>query len=50
MFLYCNDITDDGLIWMLRVINKNKNLKPARHPDVGSTDEDDNVKTMLIQY
>lgn len=36
---FCNDITDDGLMRMLRVIKKN--LKPARHPDAGSADEDD---------
>ncbi|XP_045811731.1 rDNA transcriptional regulator pol5-like [Trifolium pratense] len=36
---FCNDITDDGLGRMLRVIKKN--LKPARHPDAASADEDD---------
>ncbi|XP_004485631.1 uncharacterized protein [Cicer arietinum] len=36
---FCNDVTDDGLMRMLRVIKKN--LKPARHPDAGSADEDD---------
>ncbi|PNX74648.1 DNA polymerase v-like protein, partial [Trifolium pratense] len=36
---FCNDITDDGLVRMLRVIKKN--LKPARHPDAASADEDD---------
>ncbi|CAI8591334.1 unnamed protein product [Vicia faba] len=36
---FCSDITDDGLMRMLRVIKKN--LKPARHPDAASADEDD---------
>lgn len=36
---FCGDITDDGLMRMLRVIKKN--LKPARHPDAASADEDD---------
>jgi DNA polymerase phi len=36
---FCNDIADDGLMRMLRVIKKN--LKPARHPDAASADEDD---------
>ncbi|KAL5169322.1 Callose synthase 9 [Glycine soja] len=35
----CGDITDDGLMWMLRVIKKN--LKPARHPDATSVDDHD---------
>ncbi|KAK7328063.1 hypothetical protein VNO77_22159 [Canavalia gladiata] len=36
---FCNDITDDGLMQMLRVIKKN--LKPARHPDAETADDDD---------
>ncbi|CAL0300835.1 unnamed protein product [Lupinus luteus] len=36
---FCDDITDDGLMRMLRVIKKN--LKPARHPDAVSSDEDE---------
>ncbi|XP_019419265.1 PREDICTED: DNA polymerase V [Lupinus angustifolius] len=36
---FCDDITDDGLMRMLRVIKKN--LKPARHPDAASSDEDE---------
>ncbi|XP_061370824.1 rDNA transcriptional regulator pol5 [Gastrolobium bilobum] len=36
---FCDDITDDGLMRMLRVIKKN--LKPARHPDTTSADDDD---------
>ncbi|KAM1790344.1 hypothetical protein ACFX12_034423 [Malus domestica] len=33
---FCDDITDDGLLRMLRVIRKN--LKPARHQDADSDD------------
>ncbi|KAM5548469.1 rDNA transcriptional regulator pol5 [Rosa sericea] len=36
---FCVDITDDGLLRMLRVIRKN--LKPARHQDADSEDIDD---------
>ncbi|XP_020233990.1 rDNA transcriptional regulator pol5 [Cajanus cajan] len=36
---FCGDITDDGLMRMLRVIKKN--LKPARHPDAASAEDDD---------
>ncbi|RDX84469.1 pol5, partial [Mucuna pruriens] len=36
---FCADITDDGLMRMMRVIKKN--LKPARHPDAGSADDED---------
>ncbi|XP_027331081.1 rDNA transcriptional regulator pol5 [Abrus precatorius] len=40
MFKYfCDDITDDGLMQMLRVIKKS--LKPARHPDADDDDDDD---------
>nr|GLL45519.1 myb-binding protein 1A-like protein [Ipomoea trifida] len=37
---FCNDITDDGLVRMLRVIKKD--LKPARHQDTDTEDDDDN--------
>ncbi|XP_018505145.2 rDNA transcriptional regulator pol5-like isoform X1 [Pyrus x bretschneideri] len=33
---FCDDITDDGLLRMMRVIRKN--LKPARHQDADSDD------------
>jgi len=36
---FCGDITDDGLMQMLRVIKKQ--LKPARHPDTASADDDE---------
>ncbi|XP_043711962.1 rDNA transcriptional regulator pol5-like [Telopea speciosissima] len=36
---FCNDVTDTGLIRMLRVIKKD--LKPARHQPVDSKDDDD---------
>ncbi|KAG5104543.1 hypothetical protein JHK82_041513 [Glycine max] len=36
---FCGDITNDGLMRMLRVIKKN--LKPARHPDAANADDDD---------
>ncbi|MED6168887.1 hypothetical protein PIB30_015945 [Stylosanthes scabra] len=36
---FCDDITDDGLMRMLRVIKKN--LKPARHPDATNADDSD---------
>ncbi|KAL1336158.1 hypothetical protein AAHE18_10G041900 [Arachis hypogaea] len=36
---FCDDITDDGLMRMLRVIKKN--LKPARHPDATSAEDSD---------
>lgn len=36
---FCVDITDDGLLRMLRVIRKN--LKPVRHQDADSEDIDD---------
>ncbi|KAL2254491.1 UNVERIFIED_CONTAM: Myb-binding protein 1A-like protein [Sesamum indicum] len=35
---FCNDITEDGLLRMLRVIKKD--LKPARHQNTDSEDED----------
>lgn len=37
---FCYDITDDGLVRMLRVIKKD--LKPARHQDTDTDDDDDN--------
>ncbi|KAL2342030.1 hypothetical protein Fmac_009970 [Flemingia macrophylla] len=36
---FCGDITDDGLMRMLRVIKRN--LKPARHPDAARADDED---------
>ncbi|KAJ7968340.1 DNA polymerase V [Quillaja saponaria] len=36
---FCDEITDDGLLRMLRVIKKN--IKPPRHPDAESEDDDD---------
>ncbi|KOM53920.1 hypothetical protein LR48_Vigan09g257900 [Vigna angularis] len=36
---FCGDITDDGLIRMLRIIKKQ--IKPARHPDTASADDDE---------
>ncbi|CAL5377606.1 unnamed protein product [Camellia sinensis] len=36
---FCNDVTDNGLLRMLRVIKKD--LKPARHQDKDSEDDDD---------
>lgn len=36
---FCGDITDDGLMRMLRVIKKN--LKPPRHPDADDDDDDE---------
>ncbi|XP_039040582.1 myb-binding protein 1A-like protein [Hibiscus syriacus] len=35
----CGDVTDDGLLRMLRIIKKD--LKPARHQEAGNEDEDD---------
>ncbi|KAL6515374.1 hypothetical protein OROHE_019006 [Orobanche hederae] len=35
---FCNDITDDGLLRMLRVIRKD--LKPARHQNTDNEDDD----------
>lgn len=42
---FCNDVTEDGLMRMLRVIKKD--LKPARHQDTGSDDEDDDEDDLL---
>ncbi|KAJ8452922.1 hypothetical protein Cgig2_014685 [Carnegiea gigantea] len=36
---FCDSVTDDGLLRMLRVIKKD--LKPARHKDADSEDDDD---------
>ncbi|XP_028782169.1 rDNA transcriptional regulator pol5 [Neltuma alba] len=36
---FCNEVTDDGLMRMLRVIRKS--LKPARHPGGENEDDDD---------
>ncbi|KAJ6964929.1 hypothetical protein NC652_002988 [Populus alba x Populus x berolinensis] len=36
---FCNDVTNDGLLRMLRVIKKD--LKPARHQEEGSEDDED---------
>ncbi|KAK2983205.1 hypothetical protein RJ640_018550 [Escallonia rubra] len=36
---FCGDVTDDGLLRMLRVIKKD--LKPARHQDIDSDDDED---------
>ncbi|XVE49423.1 hypothetical protein DITRI_Ditri01bG0081300 [Diplodiscus trichospermus] len=35
---FCGDVTDDGLLRMLRIIKKD--LKPARHQEAGSEDDD----------
>nr|XP_027112751.1 rDNA transcriptional regulator pol5-like [Coffea arabica] len=42
---FCNDVTEDGLMRMLRVIKKD--LKPARHHDTGIEDEDDDEDDLL---
>ncbi|KAM1233098.1 hypothetical protein EV1_002755 [Malus domestica] len=48
---FCGDITDDGLLRMLRVIRKN--LKPARHQDADSDDifddEEDDEEFLNIE-
>ncbi|KAL4320292.1 hypothetical protein GQ457_18G015480 [Hibiscus cannabinus] len=36
---FCGDVTNDGLLRMLRIIKKD--LKPARHQEAGSEDDDD---------
>ncbi|GFS34513.1 DNA polymerase V family [Actinidia rufa] len=43
---FCNDVTDDGLLRMLRVIKKD--LKPARHQDRDSEDNDDDDDEDLL--
>ncbi|KAK6156746.1 hypothetical protein DH2020_010994 [Rehmannia glutinosa] len=42
---FCNDITDDGLLRMLRVIRKD--LKPARHQKTDNEDDDDAEDDLL---
>ncbi|XP_022876353.1 DNA polymerase V-like [Olea europaea var. sylvestris] len=42
---FCKDVTDDGLLRMLRVIKKD--LKPARHQDTDSQDEGDGDDDLL---
>ncbi|CAI9104153.1 OLC1v1002776C1 [Oldenlandia corymbosa var. corymbosa] len=42
---FSNDITEDGLMRMLRVIKKD--LKPARHQDSGSEDDDEDEDDLL---
>ncbi|KAG4164958.1 hypothetical protein ERO13_A13G049500v2 [Gossypium hirsutum] len=42
---FCGDVTDDGLMRMLRIIKKD--LKPARHQEAGSEDDDDNDDDLL---
>ncbi|GMI83744.1 hypothetical protein like AT5G64420 [Hibiscus trionum] len=42
---FCGDVTDDGLLRMLRIIKKD--LKPARHQDAGSEDDDDDDDDLL---
>lgn len=42
---FCDDVTDDGLLRMLRVIKKD--LKPARHQDAESEDDSDDDDDFL---
>ncbi|XP_074344144.1 rDNA transcriptional regulator pol5 [Apium graveolens] len=42
---FCDGITDDGLLRMLRVIKKD--LKPARHQDVDSEDDEEDDDDLL---
>lgn len=42
---FCHDVTDDGLLRMLRVIKKD--LKPARHQETDSENEDDDDDDVL---
>ncbi|GAB4850061.1 hypothetical protein Ancab_029360 [Ancistrocladus abbreviatus] len=44
---FCNDVTEDGLLRMLRVIKKD--LKPARHKDADSEDYDDDDDLLGIE-
>ncbi|CAO2814015.1 unnamed protein product [Amaranthus hypochondriacus] len=51
VFIYfCNDVDDDGLLRMLRVIKKD--LKPARRKDANSEDvfKDLYVQAILVYY
>ncbi|KAK6253357.1 hypothetical protein QUC31_015077 [Theobroma cacao] len=38
---FCGDVTDDGLLRMLRIIKKD--LKPARHQEASSENDDDDL-------
>ena len=42
---FCGDITDDGLLRMLRIIKKD--LKPARHQEADSEDDDTDDDDLL---
>ncbi|KAG8473504.1 hypothetical protein CXB51_035638 [Gossypium anomalum] len=42
---FCGDVTDDGLMRMLRIIKKD--LKPARHQEAGSENDDDDDDDLL---
>ncbi|KAF9665861.1 hypothetical protein SADUNF_Sadunf16G0168800 [Salix dunnii] len=42
---FCNDVTNDGLLRMLRVIKKD--LKPARHREEGSEDDEEEEEDFL---
>ncbi|KAJ6409384.1 hypothetical protein OIU84_008977 [Salix udensis] len=42
---FCNDVTNDGLLRMLRVIKKD--LKPPRHREEGRDDDDDDDEDFL---
>ncbi|XVE93570.1 hypothetical protein REPUB_Repub01dG0206200 [Reevesia pubescens] len=44
---FCGDVTDDGLLRMLRIIKKD--LKPARHQEAGSEDDDDDDDLLGIE-
>ncbi|CAL5358197.1 unnamed protein product [Camellia sinensis] len=44
---FCNDVTDDGLLRMLRVIKKD--LKPARHHETDSDDDEDDEDLLGIE-
>ncbi|KAK4254145.1 hypothetical protein QN277_009565 [Acacia crassicarpa] len=44
---FCNAVTDDGLMRMLRVIRKS--LKPARHPGGENEEDDDNDDFINIE-
>ncbi|KAL8060842.1 hypothetical protein ABFX02_02G051300 [Erythranthe guttata] len=43
---FCDEITDDGLLRMLRVIKKD--LKPARHHNMDSEDDEDDAEDDLL--
>ncbi|XP_022763604.1 uncharacterized protein LOC111309052 isoform X2 [Durio zibethinus] len=44
---FCGDVTDDGLLRMLRIIKRD--LKPARHQEAGSEDDDDDDDLLGIE-